>query len=672
MERLRFLVKTVCALAAGLALVLQAPAALVRVHAGAAGMAILDQGTPDKNLSADAVGKLLVNFADGAVSAKGRTVAVLRLPEALFGAGRGRLARADLVFSVAGAKNWDPAVFTPVLAPLAEPYEPAEATWNQAADGVAWSSEGAGVLGAGVPGVYRPQGGTLVFDLLPLLADSDAAAALAANGAAVRLAWDELPEAEGYAMLRLNTTASGSVPDAYFVLDADTASLETGLPAAYAIDESKPDFNAFSDNIRFIMNAPGDPQKGDTRVLAALPDLDLPTVLSLDSLHFAANLNWKGSDPAGLPAFANVLTTPFGTTAGTAATWNCSDVSTSNAWSGGAFDDSLALPVAFGESSVDVDLSALLGSGLRDAAFANGLILRWDTSARGQIAGTHVVHTLFRDGPAPELVWTQRPVTHSYIDSGKPDANFGWSGATLGKCIAVFNPGGGESRVLLKFAPSFFDFDPAQQAALVLDFPYWKEWPAEEDAGEDNTLVLNPLAAPFRMDQATWNAAANGAPWTAPGGDFDASRAVAAAIDRDAKVASFDLTALFRDPDALAVLRDNGAVVRLGNAGHPVGTGSIGFNLFGAAPEAGIAGTDGGAPVFRAVAATAGSGENPGTRTLDLTGLDPLADYELWTCTDLTAGPDAWTYDRDVPDSGLVTLDATDGPAFYRVQLRRE
>lgn len=668
MSPVRFLAKTICALSAMAALVLPASAAYVRVHADAADMTYIDGGAPDKNFAADAVSKLLVNFADGEVSAKGRTVVLLRLPEAVLSADAATLARADLVFAVPRARNWDPGIFTPVLAPLAEPYVAAEATWNQPADGASWAAEGADVLATGVTGTYRTNSATLAFDLLPLLADPGAAAALSANGAAIRLAWTELPEADSFAMLQLSSTAeaSAAVPDVYFVLsDAQTAPA-ADIAVLYGIDASKPTANLFTDDVRFVINP--DENKGDSRVLVALPrDLDPPTLSSLGALRFDAAVKWNGNPE--IPAYASVLNVPFGTTEATAATWTLADHSDeSSVWNGGDFASSPTFPVTFGDSFVEVDLSPLLeNDGLRGNAFANGLVIQWDTSARASMGERHAMVTHFRDSSAPTLAYVQRPVTHSYIDSGKPTANFGWSGADKGKCIVVFNPGEGEARSLLKFAPSFFDFDPAQQAAFILAVPYWKEWPAEEDADEDNSLVLNPLTTPFRMDQATWNNADNDTPWTTAGGDYDASVAVNAAIDRDAKVASFDLTALFRDPVALANLRDNGAIIRLGNAAHPVGSGSIGFNFFDNAPGTAVVEAD--VPVFRAVASTPAAEDTPGTRTLDLTGLDPLQDYELVTCSDLVSGE--WAYVCDVPDSGVVVLDAASGPVFYCVRIRQ-
>jgi hypothetical protein len=630
--------------------------------APASDMLVLDQGTPDKHIT-DAVGKLLVNYEDGAVSSKGVTAFVLTLPSALLDADPATLSEAVLSFSVAGARNWDSEIFTPVLAPLAEPFSFDAATWNSRAADTLWTTAGGTALPASVSGAYDPASATLSFDILPLLSDATAAAALAANGARISLGWTELPEASAFAMLRVNTTQADAdlAPAVAWTPSPDAQ--DSDIAVVYYIDASEPDANEFTDSVRFIVNA--SPDKGDTRVLMTLPDLDLPTVLSLGNLHFEASLNWRGNPE--IPAYANALTSPFGTTEATAATWNYADHSdASTAWDGGVFNTAYGFPASFGASSVDIDLSTLLASEVRDTAFANGLVLQWDTSKRDLITNSHVKHTLYRTGPAPAREYVQRPVTHSYIDSGKPNNNFGWSGANKGKCLVVFNPGEGEARTLLKFAPSFFDFDPAQQAAFFLTVPYWKEWPAEEDADEDNSLVLNPLTTPFRMDQATWNKADNDTDWTTAGGDYDASVAVSAALDRDAKIASFDLTALFRDTDAIANLRDNGAVVRLGNAAHPVETSTIGFNLNGYAPETELEEAD--ALEFRAAIGSFGGGE--GSITLDLTGLDPLKNYELWVCSNLAAGD--WTYVCDVPDDGIVTQAVPSGSAFYRVQTRAE
>jgi hypothetical protein len=638
--------------------------------APAADMLVLDQGTPDKHI-ADAIGKLLVNYEDGAVSSKGVTAFVLTIPPAIVKADPATLSEAVIAFSVAGARNWDGNIFTPVLSPLSETFSFAQATWTQRAESTPWTTAGGTALSTSVSGIYDADSASLTFDLLPLLADATAAAALAANGARISLGWTELPEANAFAMLRVNTTQADAALAPVVAWTRSPDVQDSDIATVYYIDASEPNANKITDSVRFIVNA--DPDKGDTRVLVALPDLDLPTIISLGNLHFEASLNWRGNPE--IPAYANVLTTPFGTTEATAATWNYSDHSdTSTAWNGGTFNTAYGFPATFGASSVDIDLSTLFASEVRDAAFANGLVLQWDTSQRDLITNSHVKHTLYRTGPAPALEYVQRPVTHSYIDSGKPNNNFGWSGANKGKCLVVFNPGEGEARSLLKFAPSFFDFDPAQQAAFFLTIPYGREWPAEEDADEDNSLVINPLTRPFRMDQATWNKADNDTEWTTAGGDYDPETSVTATIERyvvgsfgePAGIASFDLTELFHNTNAVAALRDNGAVLRLGNAAHPVETSTIGFNLSGYAPETEI--EEAAALEFRAAAGA--FGEGTGSITLDLTGLDPLKDYELWSCSDLVAGD--WAYVCDVPDDGLVTQAVPAGSAFYRVQVRAE
>ena len=642
-----------------------APAAYLRVHASPSSMTALDSGKSDKNLSGDASSKVLVNYEDGEISSKGVTAVLLRLPDALLSAQPADLARATLVFHVLKANNWQPDVFSPRLFPLATNYSFSEATWNVSAAETPWATPGGDTLDAFVDGTYDDKSKALSFNLLPLLSDPTAAAALAANGALIRLAWDELPES-GFSMLNLyNTQATNAalLPDAYFVLpnapSGDTPSpASSDLPALYYIEGSpeKADSNLFSDTVRFILNP--DETRGDTRVLVALPDLDLPTVASLGTLHFGATMKWNGNPE--IPANANVLTVLFGTTEATAATWNRADHSNpETAWNGGAFSDALSFPAVFGESSIDFDLSPLLASDLRDDAFANGLLLQWDASARDAITNKHVMATLFRNNPAPSLAWTQRPVVHSYIDSGKPSKNFGWSGANNEKCLVLLNPGDGEARTLVKFAPSFFNFDPAQTPTLLLSFPYYKEFPGED---EPNQIALQPLASPFRMDQATWNDAATGTAWTAPGGDLDESVSVVGSVDRDAQVITFDMTPLFSNPAALAELLDNGAALRiLGD--HPSEASSVGFNFWGT-----------GGPVAVAIAADGvefrglSSNSDASTRTLDLTGLDPTTDYAVYSCTDLVAGD--WTWACNVPDDGQVVLPATEGPAYYRVQLR--
>ena len=639
-------------------------------------MTALDSGTPDTNLSDKNFSKVLVNYEGNEVASKGVTAVVLQLPEALLSADAANLSRATLVFNVLKANNWQPDVFSPRLFPLAAPYAFSEVTWNDSAAEKPWTTPGGDTLDAFVDGTYDDSSKTLSFDILPLLTDADASAALAANGALVRLAWDELPD-NGFSMLNLHNTQADETlrPSASWSFASSpipAADAVSDVPTLYYIDASKPDFIAFSDDVRFIINP--DETKGDTRVLVALPDLDLPTVASLGTLHIEAFLKWN--DNPEIPAFANVLTAPFGTTQETSATWNFADHSdTDTAWNGGAFSDALSFPAVFGASSIEFDLSALLASDLRNAAFANGLLLQWDASARASITNRHVMATHSRaTDPAPTLAWTQRPVVHSYIDSTKPTDKFGWSGANNGKCIVVLNSGDGEARTLVKFAPSFFNFDPAQNPALLLTFPYWKEWkPADEDV--PNQIALQPLTTPFRMDQATWNKATDDADWTTPGGDLDETVSFLGTVDRTAKTITFDLTSIYSNPAALAELIENGAALRI--LGDRLETGDIGFNFWGTSGPVALAIAADGVefrgfsidyPAAAEAEPAARDASGSPTCSLDLTGLDPTVDYAVYGCSDLAAGE--WTWICDVPDDGQVTFPATSSISFFRVQPR--
>ena len=80
----------------------------------------LDSGTPDKNLSGQNTSKVLVNYEEGEISAKGVTAAVLQLPEALLAADASNLSRATLVFNVFKANNWLPEVFSQPCLPVTD------------------------------------------------------------------------------------------------------------------------------------------------------------------------------------------------------------------------------------------------------------------------------------------------------------------------------------------------------------------------------------------------------------------------------------------------------------------------------------------------------------------------------------------------------------------------
>jgi hypothetical protein len=110
--------------------VLPASAAFVRIQAAAEDMTVIDGGAgyQTNNLSGDAIGKLLVNYEAGEVTAKGATAVLISLPEALLSANTDVLAGATLTVHVAGSRNWKSDVFTPRLFPLAAPYALSEAT----------------------------------------------------------------------------------------------------------------------------------------------------------------------------------------------------------------------------------------------------------------------------------------------------------------------------------------------------------------------------------------------------------------------------------------------------------------------------------------------------------------------------------------------------------------
>ena len=230
----------------------------------------------------------------------------------------------------------------------------------------------------------------------------------------------------------------------------------------------------------------------------------------------------------------------------------------------------------------------------------------------------------------------------------------------------------GETRALVKFAPSFFHYDPAQHTSLILSFPYGRTFCAQTESMRP--IALQPLASPFRMDQATWNNATDHAPWTTPGGDLDDSFSIVATDDSAAKTLTFDLTPIYANPDALAHLIENGAVLRM--LGDLPEDGDNGYNFGKAAsgPVAVAIAADG--VEFRGISFDYPAEAEPAAKdaapsptcTLSLTGLDPTADYAVYSCSDLAAGE--WTWLCDVPDDGQVTFPASGSISFFRVQPR--
>ena len=194
--------------------------AMPRITIGAAGEIIktrktvattyIDSSSPSKNFSDSGKKTLIVlnKLVDGAYN-EARTLAKLS-PELL-----------DVDLNAAGSVNllisyfrqWpgDDGVNPVALHPATTAFRLDEATWLEASAGVAWETAGGDFLDAHVTAADSTSQSLLTFDIAPLLADADAAAALAANGAVIRMLGNP-PEASNNNGYNVNGSLSADVP----------------------------------------------------------------------------------------------------------------------------------------------------------------------------------------------------------------------------------------------------------------------------------------------------------------------------------------------------------------------------------------------------------------------------------------------------------------------------
>ena len=110
-------------------------------------------------------------------------------------------------------RQWpgDDGVNPVALHPATTAFRLDEATWLEASAGVAWETAGGDFLDAHVVAADSTSQSLLTFDIAPLLADEDAAAALAANGAVIRMLGNP-PEASNNNGYNVNGSLSPDVP----------------------------------------------------------------------------------------------------------------------------------------------------------------------------------------------------------------------------------------------------------------------------------------------------------------------------------------------------------------------------------------------------------------------------------------------------------------------------
>ena len=683
-----------------------APAAAVQIDARNA-------DTPPSASEPEPTLKLVLNrSSDGETpDTNDQSRLLFALPPEIFDAPTSRVVRALLTLSSTYSKNYDARPLR--LHPLAAPFSPSAATWNARDAETPWTTPGGDFLpNVSVSAVYDSDSATVAFDIAPLLADTNAAAALRANGAIV--CFDaETPMAAEYMQLTFASPAydgdSALRPSLRYAL-ADPFSDVRDFALSH-IDSRDTD-TVFWEQWNFGESTVGKvilngSDGSECRAILTLPETlaeTPPQLVQSVVAHFDAEIqDWKG-EAVFLAPLATKTSLERRTNDGPmpdhGPSWTYADgpVDAGDAtlektpWKlpggdwmpGSVVRGTVTAPVKGTAGTADFDLTALWrDDAARAALLANGAIVFMDPAAFPQVKAAarmarvnlyrpddDVVATRFKyswfritecerladDSGAPESVAT------TYIDSASPGENF----STANKTLVTLNNAarGTESRALLQLPPSLLDVDLLAVGSVNLLVSYYRSWPV---GGVVNPIALHPAATPFRLDQATWNKADDDTDWNTPGSDF--LDAFVTASDTPAQsMLAFDLAPLLADPAAAAALAANGAVVRmLGDP--PQADSNNGYNLNGSRTDV--------PPVIVLVPAdleirAIGIDVESGKLTLFVVGLEPLRPCELQACSDLAAEEgteNSWRKVAPVPDSGIVTLDLPDALPFYRVHL---
>ncbi len=578
---------------------------------GVSGMTYLDggKGNEEANFSGAAAAKLLVNASE----ADGETHVLFRAPAALFGADAARLAKATATFRVTRARNWDGRAI--LLQPLSAPYDAAAATWLSRAESTAWETAGGDFLaGPSVPGLYDADAATVTFDLLPLLADADAAAAFEANGALVRLDAEERPES-GFAMLQLATAVNEDEalrPETFWVeldpwaderdfavsyidsRDATTVYWEQGEATVGKVVLNGKD----GSECRAILTMP--------ESLAAVPPALVQSVVA----KFDAEIrDWEGeaiflaplATATKLERHPNNESSPVH-----GPSWNCADASvdtnaTSYVLDGETFDNApwevpggdwmpeftvrgtVTAPVKGTTGTAEFDLTALWhDDDARAALLANGAIAFLDPDAFPAVRedGRMARVNLYRPDEIVEFnkhafSWVRvteyepfaagadaTPLTAFRIDSASPDTSY--VGDRSAKLVMNYRDGS-ETRAFFTLPEGALDEDLPALDAYTVRFNG-----GCRDDGDKIPVLLSPVASAFGTTAgipATWNSAwtntetGEAAAWTAPGGDWS-DFAIAGLYDAATGNLDFNLADLQRNPEAAETALLNGLVMR--------------------------------------------------------------------------------------------------------------
>lgn len=623
------------------------------------------------------------------------------IPAELFGAPTGRLARAVLTLSATFTRNYDGRDL--FLHPLAAPFVPADATWNSRGAETPWTTPGGDFLTNAVAAVYSADSASVAFDITPLLADTNAAVALRDNGAIVRFDTEPPMDAK-FMQLTFAAPASGDAAPSlrYALVDPFDDARDFAVSYIDSRDASTVYWEQGEATVgKVILNGlDGSECRAILTMPESLAEVPPSRVQSVVAKFDAEICDWKGEDiflaplatATKLERHPNNETSPVH-----GPSWNCADASVdpdatsyvldgetveNTPWKvpGGDWMPEFAVrgtvtPPAKGTTgTAEFDLTALWhDDAARSALLSNGAIVFLDPAAfdAAKTEKRMARVNLYRPDEVVEFYkhavsWMRvteyesiagGPAT-TYIDSASPATNFASANKTL---VTLNNASSGhESRALVAFPPSLAGVDLHSAGSVNLLISYYRSWPGDDGV---NPVALHPAATAFRVDEATWNNAADGTPWTTPGGDFlDAY--VTASDNPSQSMLAFDLAPLLADPEAAAALTANGAVIRmLGDA--PESAANNGYNVNGSASAA--------PPVIVLVPAgfairAIGTDTETGALHFSVAGLDPVRTYVLESTTSLSV-PD-WTIEQPFPRTGELSIvpPANTPAAFYRIR----
>lgn len=539
----------------------------------------------------------------------------------------------------------------------------ARTAWTNADGGGDWAE--AFRVEATVDGTAK----TATFDLTPLWKDGAARALLISNGAIAVMDpsnWSAITLAG--TMPRVNLFR----PDDYvvdmrskhsWIRVTEYAALAGGtggfaLPVFYYMDSGSPENTFFgSSTVKVLVNlADGT----ETRALLTLPeaalDLDLPTV---NSVFLQFNVNTIGDGGETIPILLHPTIRTFGTAATNAATWDSAMTGVeATDWTaaGGDFDAGTVVTGVYASASkaLSFDVRSLLTN---TNAAAHGLLARMDSAVatNGSYSGSPRMN-LYSNGA--QVVVTEKPVASTYIDSGIDYQAQNFSSKTTMKTL--LNSDGTECRTLMKLSSALLDVDLLQVGKLNLLLTR----SGRVSDLSANPVVMHALATPFRVGEATWNDSAADVAWATPGGDYLATYSEGVP-NADGSVIAFDLADLLADPDSRAAIH-NGILMRM--TGEYPADDSLMANSV--SPIGAVASR----PVIlqtpAELEAVASTMSEDGL-VLEVSGLNPLFDYEIWRTDDLTTS-NGWQFYTNIVDSTitLATTNSTDSACFYRIQQK--